>query len=96
MYGSQTWGLKENWMAILRRSEKAVKKAKHGVRLVHKRNSQESLGILSLEETVDRLAKASGVRWHEHALMRDAGVLRRALTFEVVGRKKRPKMTWRR
>ena len=37
-----------------------------------------------------QMAKANGVRWYRHALRRDDGhVLRKALEFEVKGKRKR-------
>ena len=44
------------------------------------------------------MAKANGVRWHKHLLRRDDGhVLRKALEFELKGKRKRgqPKKTWK-
>ena len=44
------------------------------------------------------MAKANGVRWHGHVLRRDDGhVLRKALEFEVKGKRKRgrPKEMWK-
>ena len=44
-----------------------------------------------------QMAKANGVRWYGHVLRRDDGhVLRKALEFEVKGKRKRgrPKKTW--
>ena len=44
------------------------------------------------------MAKAIGVRWYGHVLWRDDGhVLRKALEFEVKGKRKkgRPKKTWK-
>ena len=44
------------------------------------------------------MAKANAVRWYGHVLRKEDGhVLRRALDFEVKGRRKRgrPKKTWR-
>ena len=57
------------------------------------------MSLLGLEDTLDGLARASGVRWYGHALRRGNGdVLRRALDFEVAGRRGRgrPNMTWKR
>ena len=54
---------------------------------------------MGLKVTLDGLARASGLRWYGHVLRRDNGdVLRRALDFEVVGRRGRgrPNMTWKR
>ena len=54
--------------------------------------------MLGLKETVVQMAKANGVRWYRHVLRRDDGhVLRKALEFEVKGKRKqgRPRKTWR-
>ena len=54
---------------------------------------------MDLEDTLDRLARASGVRWYGRVLRRNNGnVLRRALDFERTGRRGRgrPNMTWKR
>ena len=56
--------------------------------------------MLGLKETVVQMAKANGVRWygHGHVLRRDDGhVLRKALVFEVKGKRKRgrPKKMWK-
>ena len=51
-----------------------------------------------MKETVIQMAKVNGVRWYGHVLRRDDGhVLRRALEFEVKGKRKRglPKKTWK-
>ena len=45
-----------------------------------------------------QMAKANGVRWYRHVLRRDDGyVLRKALEFEVKGKRKRgrSRKTWR-
>ena len=51
------------------------------------------------EKTLDRLATAKGAQWYECVLRRDSDhELRRALKFEVVGKRGRgrPKKAWRR
>ena len=98
LYGSETWCLRENEMAILRRTEKAMMRAMCGVKIIEKR-SQELMSFLGLKDTFDGLARAGGVRWYGHVLRRDNGdVLRRALDFEVAGGRGRgrPNMTWKR
>ena len=53
---------------------------------------------LSYKETAVQMAKGNGVRWYGHVLRRDDGhVLRKALEFEVRGKRKpgRPKKTWK-
>ena len=54
--------------------------------------------MLGLKETVVQMAKANGIRWYGHVLRRDDGqVLRKALEFEVKGKRKRgrPKKRWK-
>ena len=78
------------------RTERAIIAA-CGVKLIEKRISLKLMDFLGLEETVDEPAKANGVRWYEYALTRDNDdVLRRALDFEVIGRRGRvrSKTTW--
>ena len=69
-----------------------------GVKLIEKRRGQELMSLLGLIGTLDKLARVSGVRWNRHVLGRNTGdVLRRALNFEVAGRRRpgRPNMTWK-
>ena len=88
LYGSETWCLRKNEMAILRRNEKAIMRARCGVKIIKKRKSQELMSLLGLKDTLDGLARESGVRWYGHILRKDNGdVLRRALNFEVVGKR---------
>ena len=47
------------------------------------------MGMLGLKETVVEMAKANGLRWHRHVWRRDdRHVLRKALEFEVKGKRK--------
>ena len=95
LYGSETLCLRENEMAILRRTEKAMMRAMCGVKLIEKR-SQGLMSLLGLKDTMDGLASASGVRWYGRALRRDKGdIFKRVLDFEVAGRRGcgRPNMT---
>ena len=90
LYGSETWCLRESEMAILRRTERAMARAMCGVKLMEKKRSEDLMAMLGIEETMDQLAKANGVRWYGHVLRRDDGhYLRRALEFEVIGRRRR-------
>ena len=55
--------------------------------------------LLKIFMTLDGLTRASGVRWYGHVLRRNnSDILRRALDFEVTGRRGRgrPNMTWKR
>ena len=61
LYRSETWYLRENAMAILRRTEKAMMRAMCGAKIIEKKRSQELMSLLSLRDTLDGLARASGV-----------------------------------
>ena len=54
-------------------------------------NAKKARGVRILiysMTTLDELARANGVRWYGHVLRRGNGdVLRRALNFEVAGRR---------
>ena len=55
--------------------------------------------MLGLKKTLDRMAKANGVRWYGHVIRReDDNILKKAMMMEVNRQRKRgrPKMTWRR
>ena len=96
-YGSETWCLKENEMAILRMTERAMVRAMCGAKLVEKKRTEDLMEMLGLKETAVQMAKSNGVRWNGHVLRRDDGhVLRKASEFEVRGKRKRgrPKKTW--
>ena len=85
LYGSERWCLRENEIAILRRTERAM----CGAKLMEKKRTKDLMEMLRLKETVVQMAKASGVKWYGHVLRRDDGhVLRKALEFEVKGEKK--------
>ena len=89
--------LRKNEMAILRRTERAMVRVMCGAKLMEKKMGVFLMEMLGLKETVVQMAKANGVRWYGHVLRTDAGhVLRKALKFEVKGKRKRgrPKKTW--
>ena len=57
LYGSETWLLRENKMAILRRTKKTMMRAMCGVKIIEKRRSQELVSL-------DGPARANEVRWY--------------------------------
>ena len=59
-YGSETWSLREKEMAILRRTERVM----IGVKVLDQRNREEVMDILGVVESLDRIAKASSMRWY--------------------------------
>ena len=56
LYGSETWCLRENEMAVLRRNKKAIMRGMCGVKMTEKRSSQELMSLLGLKDTLDGLA----------------------------------------
>ena len=89
LYGSETWCLRENEVAILRRAERSMVRAMCGVKLVDKRNIVELMNMFGLKEAADKLARANGVRWCGHVLRRyEEDVLMKAIVHEVNGKRK--------
>ena len=55
-----------------------------GVKLMDKKLTKDLMLIFDLNEAIDQLAKANGVRWYGHVLRKDRNnFLRRALDFKV-------------
>ena len=86
LYGSETWCLRENGVAILRQTERAIR-AMCSVKLMDKKNTEELMVMLGFKETIGKLAKANGVHWYGHVLRREEDdILRKALCFKVKAR----------
>ena len=69
------------------------------VKSVDRKKMEDLMDMLGLKETLDRMAKANGVRWYGHVIRRDDyNILKRAMMMQVNGKRKRgrPKLTWRR
>ena len=62
LYESETWRLRETDLAILRRTERAMVRLMCGVKLVDRKKIENLMEMLGLKETLDRMAKANGVR----------------------------------
>ena len=77
-------------MTILR-TERAMVRSMCGVKLLDRNKMEELMKMLDLKKTLDRMAKANGVRWYGHVIRRDDDNI-------LNGKRKRgrPKMTWRR
>ena len=85
-------------MEILRRTEGAMVTAMCGAKLMEKKRTGDLMEMLGLKKAVVQMAKANGVRWYGHMLRRDDGhILRKALEFEVNGKRKRGRLrkTWK-
>ena len=73
LYESEKWCLRENEMAILRRTERAMVRAMCGAKLMEKERTEDLMEMLGLKETVVQVAKPNGVRWYGHVSRRDDG-----------------------
>ena len=62
LYGSETWCLREKEMHIFR-TERAIMRAICGAKLADRKNTEDMMDMLGLNQTIDKMAKASGVRW---------------------------------
>ena len=55
-------------------------RAMRGVKLLDRRNSEELMDMLGRKEPLDRMAKASSMRWYGHVLRKeDENVIVKAL-----------------
>ena len=96
LHGSEAWCLREKETVILRRTETAMIRAMCGMKLLGRRNSEELTDMLSIKESLDRMAKASSIRWYGHVLRKeDENLIAKALKFEVSSSRGRgrPKQT---
>jgi len=79
--------------------ERAMIRVMCGVKLMDRRNTEELMAMLWLEEdSIDRMVKADNMRWYGHVLRWESNnVLLKALHFELLGRTGRgwPKQTWK-
>ena len=90
LHGSETWCLRESEMAILRRTERAMVRSLCGENLLDRKKMEELMQMLGMKETLDRMAKANGVRWYGHVIRRDDdNILKKAVTLEVNEKRKR-------
>ena len=88
LFGSDTWCLRWKETAFLWRTVKAMIRALRGVKLIKKRNSQQLMYSLGLDATLSGVIGASWALWYGHVLRRNSeDVFRRALNFEMVGRR---------
>ena len=95
LYGSETWCLRKNEVAILTRAERSMVTVMCGVKLVDKRNTVELIDMLGLKEAAEKLARANGVRWYGHVSRQpEKDVFMKEMVHEVDGKRKqgRPKI----
>jgi len=98
LYENETWCLWVKELSILRRTEEAMVRAMCGMKLMDRKNTDELMDMLRINETFDKMAIASGVPWFGHVLRRDeSDVLREVLQFKVDERRRRgwPRNTWK-
>ena len=85
-------------MAISRTTERVMMRPTWGVKLGDRKNDEELMKTLSLEEIFHKMANVNGVLWYGHVFRRDDdNVLKKTLMLEVNGQQNRgrPKQIWR-
>ena len=70
LYGSESWCQREK-IGVLRRTERAMMRAMCGAKLADRKNTEEIVDMLRLNQIIDKMAKASGVRWLGHVLRKE-------------------------
>ena len=95
LFRNETWFIGQNEIVNLQRTERAMVRSMCGVKLMDKKSTKDLKQMLYLNETIDQLAKANSVRWHEHVLRKDKNNFLRSLDSNVKGtrEKGRPKKT---
>ena len=75
--------------------KKIMMRAMSGQKVVDRKTTEEQMDMMGLKETVDGLVTVNGIRWYGHVLRKDDSILRIALEFVVIGKRKqgRPKKT---
>ena len=68
LYGSEAWCLREKEMVTLRRIERAMIRAMCNVKLFDRRNREQLMDMLGIEECLDRMAK---VKWYGRVLRKE-------------------------
>ena len=68
LYKGKTWYLRENEVAVLKRAEKSMVRAKCSVKLVNKRNIEEQMDMLGLKEAALKLSRTNSMKWYGHVL----------------------------
>ena len=59
LYGSETWCVRENEMAFLRRTQRAMVRAVCDAKLMERKRTEDLMEMLGLKETVVQMAKAN-------------------------------------
>ena len=57
LYGIETWCLRENEMAVLRKTKRAMTRPMCGTKLMEKTRTEDLMEIFGLKETVVQMAK---------------------------------------
>ena len=85
LYGSETG---QNGIMILQRTEGAMVRSMCGVKLIEKKSISDQMQMLDLNETIDQMARANGVRCYRHVLRKDKINFMRALDLKAKGIRK--------
>ena len=77
-------------IGYLDKSERTMVRAMCGAKLADRKNTEDIMDVLGLNQIINKMAKASGMRWLGHVLRKeDSDVVRNALKFNAERRRKR-------
>ena len=69
LYGSETWCLRENEVAISIKSTKIYGEGNAQCKVGDKRNTMELMDMLELKEVTYKLEKANSVGWYDQVVI---------------------------
>lgn len=97
IYGGETWAMRKEDEAVLRRAERAMIRRMCGVRLRDRKRSVDLQRMIGVDEDIVTIVVRSRLRWYGHVKRRDEDSgIRRVLEMEVSGAmpRGRPKLDW--
>lgn len=97
IYGGETWAMRKEDEAVLRRAERAMIRRMCGVRLRDRKRSVDLQRMMGVDEDIVTIVVRSRLRWYGHVKRRDEDSgIRRVLEMEVSGAmpRGRPKLDW--
>ena len=94
-YGSEAWCLREKSDGNFEKNRKSYDSSDVWCEAIRSKKQRGVDGHVR-KESLDRMAKASSIRWYGNVLGKeDENAIVKALKFEVSGSRGRPKQTWK-
>ena len=78
---------------IIKKNRKSIIRALSGVKLIDRNNTKELMRMLDVAVPIERLVRATTLRWYEHVMQREEGY--RLLKYLEGEKRGRPKANWK-